>query len=107
MGSSSNIEKTINEEPSNFVKYNNGVTITGKVTYMTGSESIKIKNPIINNGQQTIWNIVNHYPNIDQIDLLIIVKDEESTKVKSKISRYTNSQRNIKPIDLLKKKIKY
>ena len=101
LGSSSNIEKTINEEPSNFVKYNNGVTITGKVTYMTGSESIKIKNPIINNGQQTIWNIVNHYPNIDQIDLLIIVKDEESTKVKSKISRYTNSQRNIKPIDLL------
>lgn len=101
LGSSSNIEKTINEEPSNFVKYNNGVTITGKVTYMNGSESIKIKNPIINNGQQTIWNLVNHYPNIDQIDLLIIVKDEESTKVKSKISRYTNSQRNIKPVDLL------
>lgn len=101
LGSNDNIHQTINEEPFNFVKYNNGVTITGNVKYMNGSESIKIKNPIINNGQQTIWNIVNDYPNIDDVSLLIIVKDEESNYVKSKISRYTNSQRNIKPADLL------
>lgn len=101
LGSNDNIQQTIDCDPKSFVKYNNGVTITGKVKYMNGSEGIKIVNPVINNGQQTIWNIVRNYPNISDVSLLIIVKDEENDNVKSKISRFTNSQRNIKPADLL------
>ncbi len=101
LGSNNSIQATIDDEPNNFVKYNNGVTITGEVEYLEGTVSIKVTNPVINNGQQTIWNIMNRYPNIENVSLLVIVKDGKNVDVKSKISKYTNSQRNIKPIDLL------
>lgn len=92
--------ETIDKDPSNFVKYNNGVTITGFVKY-TNTPCLVVNEPIINNGQQTIWNLINKYPNIKNISLLVIVKNENDSKIKSKISKYTNTQRNIKPIDLL------
>lgn len=100
LGINKAMEETIDKDPSNFVKYNNGVTITGFVKY-TNTPCLIVDEPIINNGQQTIWNLVNKYPNINNISLLVIVKNEPDYKVKGKISKYTNTQRNIKPIDLL------
>ena len=100
LGINKAMEETIDKDPSNFVKYNNGVTITGFVKY-TNTPCLIVDEPIINNGQQTIWNLVNKYPNINNISLLVIVKNEPDYKIKGKISRYTNTQRNIKPIDLL------
>lgn len=100
LGINKAMEETIDKDPSNFVKYNNGVTITGFVKY-TNTPCLIIDEPIINNGQQTIWNLINKYPNIENISLLVIVKNESDYKIKGKISKYTNTQRNIKPIDLL------
>ena len=100
LGINKAMEETIDKDPSNFVKYNNGVTITGFVKY-TNTPCLIVDEPIINNGQQTIWNLINKYPNINNISLLVIVKNESDYKIKGKISKYTNTQRNIKPIDLL------
>lgn len=101
LGINKAMETTIAKYPQNFVKYNNGVTITGKTKYIESTPCLIIDKPIINNGQQTIWNLVDKYPNIDKVNLLIIVKNEENDKIKGKISKYTNTQKNIKPIDLL------
>lgn len=101
LGLNKEIENTIYNEPNNFVKYNNGVTVTGSVEYIDETTTLIVKNPIINNGQQTIWNLVDKYPNIEDINLLIIVKNEVTYETKGKISRYTNSQKLIKPLDLL------
>ena len=100
LGENDSMTKTIENEPKNFIKYNNGVTITGKINKLN-DECFEIIEPIINNGQQTVMNLANKYPNIDDVNLLIIVKNESDDKVKSKISEYTNTQRSIKPIDLL------
>lgn len=101
LGINSNMQRTIEEEPNNFVKFNNGITITGDVDYKDLVGTLIINNPIISNGQQTIWNLANKYPDIDNIDLLIIVKNDSDSVIKSKIARYTNEQKLIKPIDLL------
>lgn len=100
LGINSPMEETINNDPNNFVKYNNGVTITGLVKYIN-TPCLIINEPIINNGQQTICNLIDKYPNIDKINLLIIVKNESDYRIKGKISKYTNTQKNIKSIDLL------
>ena len=98
------MEETISSEAENFVLYNNGITITGLVKKEKDDNLITIKNPVISNGQQTIWNIIKHKdsPNITKIKLLIIIKSTEpNSNVKNYISKYTNSQTNIKEIDLL------
>ncbi len=100
LGINKAMSETIDHDPNNFVKYNNGVTITGLVKY-TNTPCLIINEPIINNGQQTIWNVIHKYPNVENISLLVIVKNESDYKVKSKISKFTNTQRKIKPIDLL------
>lgn len=101
LGINKTMESTIICEPNNFVKYNNGVTITGSVEFIKSTPCLIVSEPIINNGQQTIMNLVDKYPNVTGINLLIIVKNETDYEIKSKISKYTNTQRNIKPIDLL------
>ena len=102
LGINKALEDTIEHDSSNFVKYNNGITITGEVQELTGTGgNFIVNNPVINNGQQTIQNLIDKYPDIDGVDLLIILKNENNEKVKAKISQYTNSQRLIKPIDLL------
>lgn len=101
LGINENMKDTIQYEPTNFVKYNNGITITGEVEYKETTGVLLIKNPIINNGQQTIWNLANQYPNIENINLLIFVKNDSDFTTKSKIARFTNEQKNITPLDLL------
>lgn len=101
LGENENIINTIENEPYNFLKYNNGVTITGDVEYNPHTSNLVIKNPIINNGQQTVCNLVTKHPHIDNVNLIIVVKNENDPQVKLKISEYTNSQRKISSIDLL------
>lgn len=99
--SNQNMYDTLINEPENFVKYNNGITITGDVEYYKDNESIIIKNPVISNGQQTIWNVIKNYSKLNDTNFLIIVKNVKDSTIKSKIARFTNEQTNIKPIDLL------
>lgn len=101
VGVNKQIQSTILNEPENFSKYNNGITITGKVTYDNTLGRITIENPIISNGQQTICNLLNNKDAIDNIDLLIIVKNDGTPSIADKIARYTNTQRNITSVDLL------
>ncbi len=102
LGINKSMEDTIENDSENFVKYNNGITITGKIASLPGVDGcFEITSPVINNGQQTVLNLLEKYPNIDGVNLLIILKNESDIKIKSKISQFTNSQRLIKPIDLL------
>lgn len=101
LGLNKNMILTIDNEPENFVKFNNGITITGKVDYVDTVGTLIVNNPIISNGQQTVWNLVSKYPKIDNIDVLVILKNDSDFAIKSKIARYTNEQKLIKPIDLL------
>jgi hypothetical protein len=95
---------TINSDAKNFVLYNNGITITGKIEEDENTNNFKITEPVISNGQQTLWNLINNRDseNISKINILVIIKNtNNSSQIKSNISRYTNSQISIKPIDLL------
>lgn len=94
-----NMLQTIEIEPENFVKYNNGISITGKVKDL-GSQ-IEIVNPVINNGQQTITTLVKTYKDISKVVLPVKVTDETDIEIKGKISQYTNEQVRVKPIDIL------
>ena len=100
LGINKNMSLTIDNEPNNFVKFNNGITITGKVSYKDTVGTLIIENPIISNGQQTVWNLVNKYSDLDDVEISVTVNDCDF-RIKSKIARYTNEQKSIKPIDLL------
>ena len=93
------MQDTILYEPENFCKYNNGISITGSVTNL--GHALKIVNPVINNGQQTIYNLIRADQNLDQIYLMLSVKNSSLPNIKSKISRYTNDQVKVKIIDIL------
>lgn len=96
--------ETIKSDARNFVLYNNGITITGDIEKNEGTNTFKVTEPVISNGQQTLWNLIKNRDseNISKINILVIIKNtNQSSQTKSNISRYTNSQTNIKPIDLL------
>lgn len=91
--------KTIREEPENFIKYNNGINITGEVADL--GHIIRIKNPVINNGQQTITTLISTNMNLDQITVSVKVTNECDPIIKGKISQYSNEQVKVKAIDML------
>lgn len=90
---------TIEEEPENFCKYNNGISITGIVKQH--ELSLEILNPVINNGQQTLYNLISVSKNLDRIYLMLSIKNSIQNEIKSRISRYTNDQVKVKLIDIL------
>ncbi len=90
---------TIINEPHNFLKYNNGLSITGEVIDLTNK--ICIKNPVINNGQQTIYTLIKHNTNLNKIYINLKITNENNIVTKSNISRFTNEQQKIKAIDML------
>ena len=90
---------TIEHEPENFVKYNNGINITGEVQDL--GNQIIIKNPIINNGQQTITTLIKFDKNLDKITVPVKITNENNMIIKGKISQYSNEQVKVKSIDML------
>ena len=90
---------TIETEPENFIKYNNGISITGEVVDL--GDSIDIKNPMINNGQQTITTLIMVGENLDKITLPIKITNENNIVTKGKISQFSNDQVKVKSIDML------
>jgi hypothetical protein len=94
------MENTIKLEPSSFSLFNNGVSLTGEVTYEDGSV-ISIKDPIIVNGQQTVTNLIRTSENLDKIYVPIFVKNTSDSSQKRSIALYNNTQSPIKPLDLL------
>ena len=101
MGYSKKIQDTIKNDPDNFVRYNNGITITGEVMFDFNSNELKIQNPVINNGQQTFLNLLKDSTLNDNLNILIIIKGNVDERIKSNIAQYTNEQKKVKSIDLL------
>lgn len=98
------IQNTIQNEPTDFVMYNNGITIVGQFDLLNNRSTFKIKNPIITNGQQTVLNLYNARQkgnDLSEINLLIILKKTENNFKKLNIARFTNSQTKVKNVDLL------
>ncbi|MCI8575890.1 MAG: hypothetical protein HFI09_05405 [Bacilli bacterium] len=100
LGPNKNMIDTIKNNPKNFVKYNNGITIMGNVDYKEDIGLLMITNPIINNGQQTLWNLIMTKESLKDIEVLVMIKNDSKPSVKDKIARFTNEQRQIKPVDL-------
>lgn len=71
----------------------------GNVEYKEEIGLLTITNPIINNGQQTLWNLLTQ-ETLKDVEVLVIVKNDSKPSVKDKIARFTNEQRQIKPVDL-------
>lgn len=107
-----NIYRTLEEEPSKFFMYNNGLTITAEdvqATEINGKTKylITISNFQVVNGGQTLRTI-HKFNNMDEHNLEKYLCDGEilvrifktNTKLANKIAEYTNSQNAISIIDL-------
>lgn len=110
LGVNEAMKSTILNEPEFFNLYNLGIDITGEVELF--ETKICIRNPTVNNGQQTLTNLYNAYKGnreaLDKVEIKIIVKnigvsetEANKRKIKSKIAKFTNTSKAIKPIEVL------
>lgn len=107
-----NILKTLNEDPSKFFMYNNGITITAKniVARETNGRTkflCTINGFQVVNGGQTIRTIYEFKSNqfddekLSNAELLVrIFQTEEDQELTNNIAEYTNSQNAISSVDL-------
>ncbi|MHB0865767.1 MAG: AIPR family protein [Minisyncoccota bacterium] len=101
---SEGIVETLNDEPENFYKYHNGLTIAvGKIIKQT-NKRFSVTSPQIINGAQTVNSIVNaldlkHLQDITKAYILckIYVADENQTE---KICETSNTQAKVELSDL-------
>lgn len=101
------IRKTINDNPSMFFAYNNGLTATAEDIEITDNNQIKsLKNFQIVNGGQTTASLFNTMK-MDKVDLsdifvqmkLTIIDDENVNEVVPNISRFANTQNKVSDAD--------
>ena len=101
------IRKTINNDPSMFFAYNNGITATAEDIEITSDNKIKkLKNFQIVNGGQTTASLFNTMK-IDKAPLsdifvqmkLTIINDDQVNTVVPNISRYANTQNKVNDAD--------
>lgn len=101
------IRKTINEEPSMFFAYNNGITATAEeVVLNEKNEIISMKNFQIVNGGQTTASLFNT-KKVDKVDLadifvqmkLTVINDEKVNGIVPNIAKYANTQNKVSDAD--------
>ena len=104
------MRETIKTEPERFAAYNNGLTIVCSSVTIEGNEIISIENPSVVNGGQTTMVIVDEARKgtpVQAVRVPIRVVEITSTNAAdikqfpSLISRYANTQNNIKTTDQL------
>ena len=108
-----NIESTLNDSPSEFFFYNNGITIVAEDIISdtkNGNKKLKleIKNFQVLNGGQTLRTIHNFNKQdkkniVDKLSvaqILVRILKVTNENLKNRISEYTNSQNAISLIDL-------
>lgn len=108
-----NIEKTLDEDPTKFFLYNNGLTIVAEnisSDYVNGGKKLKleIKNFQVLNGGQTLRTIhqfnrkndANMAKSILKAEVLVRILNVTDSNLKNCIAEYTNSQNAIDLIDL-------
>jgi hypothetical protein len=109
----SNIEKTLDDDPTKFFFYNNGLTIVAEnitSTSVNGGKKLKldIKNFQVLNGGQTLRTIhqfnrkndANLTESIVKAEVLVRILNVTDPNLKNCIAEYTNSQNAIDLIDL-------
>jgi len=101
------IRKTINENPSMFFAYNNGITATAEGIELTDDNRVKkLKNFQIVNGGQTTASLYKTRRD-DKVDLkdifvqmkLTIINDDKINIVVPNISRFSNTQNKVSEAD--------
>jgi len=115
------IKKTIEETPENFGFYNNGITIAVEDIININNSNFRLVNPQIVNGCQTTETIYKVFQNkldlggkgensainewkskVDKgVVLVKIVKIKENEDLLKKITRYTNTQNDVKKQDFI------
>jgi len=97
------LQKTINEDPENFFKYNNGITMVSTKFKELGEKEIELVEPQIVNGAQTAKTIAQEIEIFDEVkgSVPITIIQEETREVKNKITRWRNSQNAVKGKDLI------
>lgn len=101
------IRKTINEDPSMFFAYNNGLTATAEDIELTEENKIKsLKNFQIVNGGQTTASLFNtkKKDNVSLEDIFVqmkltIINDDKVNEVIPNISRFANTQNKVNEAD--------
>ena len=94
--------QTVEKVPSKFCLYNNGISIIGNVRI--NGDLMKVKNPYFVNGQQTVLNLCllnNGCYDFSDIYLPVFFKDVNDIDDIVSIAKYNNTQKVIKPVDLL------
>jgi hypothetical protein len=101
------IRKTINEDPSMFFSYNNGITATAEyIEFDQKNEITKLKNFQIVNGGQTTASLFNTRK-IDKVSLddifvqmkLTIIDDDKVNDIVPNISKFANTQNKVSDSD--------
>lgn len=97
------LQKTIDEFPEDFFKYNNGITIVVTKFEKQNNTEIKLTEAQIVNGAQTASTILNKVKPFDvrkgSVSVTIIQEDVQLER--NKITRYRNSQNAIQGKDLI------
>lgn len=94
--------QTVENTPSKFCLFNNGVSIIGNVR-INGSH-IRVRNPYFVNGQQTVINLYllnNGNYELSDIYVPVFFKDVNDVDDIVSIAKYNNTQKAIKLVDLL------
>lgn len=106
LGENSVMIETLQKEPELFCFYNNGISILGD-EIIEGEHDlyIRIKNPKIINGQQTLTNIYlqrnNKKIKFEKVYVPIFIKKVDNVDYRVKIAKFNNTQKKINAIDLL------
>lgn len=97
------LQKTINENPEDFFKYNNGITMVATKFKELKDNEIELVEPQIVNGAQTARTIAQELEMFDKRvgSVPITILEEASREVRNKITRWRNSQNAVKGKDLI------
>ena len=104
------MRETIKSEPERFAAYNNGLTIVCSSVEIEGNEILSIQNPSVVNGGQTTMVIVDEARKGTRVEAVRVpirvveITSESAADIHqfpSLISRYANTQNNIKTTDQL------
>lgn len=106
LGNNNSMIHTLKNEPEMFCYYNNGISILGSEIIDNEYDfDIKIKNPKIINGQQTVRNLYsqrnNREINFEEVYIPVFIKKFKCDTMKINIAKYNNSQNKISSVDLL------
>jgi hypothetical protein len=90
------IQRTLKEDANNFWYYNNGITIlSDEANLVPESKYVRIVNPQVINGCQTVWSITNYSGELDSQVLVRVIEGTEHDFL-ARIARYQNTSN---PVD--------